>query len=61
MLNLSDADLAKLRLECLLWAEKLVHIHAKEQCPAGIPPHTLAEACADDMVAWCLRDREPVE
>jgi len=46
MLNLSNADLAHLRLECL----KLV---------MSSPMDTLEEsyAAADHFVAWCLRER----
>lgn len=44
MLKLSDADLARLRLEAL-------------KAMGGVWPEIQKQA--DEIVAWCLRDRDP--
>ena len=49
MLNLSDADLARLRLEC--------RRYCLEVCRASGQAEDI-EGAADRIVAWCLRDRE---
>lgn len=54
MLNLSDADLARLRLECwTLTAGPISPLAPGEEVRVG--------RHVDALVAWCLRDRESSE